>query len=134
MEDANTVPQRDRTARAGSGRGTRWPAVLGALAALGVCVSCCLLPLVLVGVGLSSAWVGSLDSFVPYKPIFVVAAAALLTYGFYAVYRRSEARCDAGSACKTCNSRRGAKTLLWVATVLAVSSILFDYFEAALMG
>ena len=134
MEDANAVPQRDRTAHTGSGRGTRWPAILGALAALGVCVSCCLLPLALVGVGVSSAWVATLDSFVPYKPIFVIVAAVLLTYGFYAVYRRSEARCVAGSACKTCNSRRGAKTILWIATVLVISSILFDYFEAALMG
>jgi mercuric ion transport protein len=48
--------------------------VLGALAAS----SCCILPLVLFGLGVSGAWIGNLTRLAPYQPYFIVATAAAL--------------------------------------------------------
>jgi mercuric ion transport protein len=44
--------------------------------------ACCLLPSVLLSLGIAGAWVGTLDSLARYEWIFI-AAAALLGSGFY---------------------------------------------------
>ena len=43
--------------------------ILGALAAS----SCCILPLVLFGLGVSGAWIGNLTWLAPYQPYFIAA-------------------------------------------------------------
>ncbi len=48
----------------------------GILAALGAS-SCCILPLVLFGLGASGAWIGNLTAMAPYQPVFVAVAVAL---------------------------------------------------------
>src|SRR5215471_14731241 len=48
--------------------------VLGALAAS----SCCLVPLVLFGIGVGGAWIGYLTRLAPYQPYFLGVAAACL--------------------------------------------------------
>jgi mercuric ion transport protein len=103
-------------------------------AAIGVCASCCLVPLALAALGVGGAWVGGLQSFVPYKPIFVIVAAGLLAYGFYVVYWRRNMACVAGAACTSCRPGRSARVGLWVATILATGSVLFDYLEPYLFG
>jgi mercuric ion transport protein len=110
----------------------RWTTFSGLLAALGVCASCCLLPFISVSLGLGGAWVGSLEAFVPYKPVFIMFAAVLLSYGFYAVYRPTPS-CAAGPACKTCRPGKPMRLMLWAATILAAGSILFDYLEPFLL-
>jgi mercuric ion transport protein len=118
----------------GTTRTVKWTAVGGVFAAIGVCASCCLLPLVLAALGVGGAWVGGLKSFVPYKPIFVIVAAGLLAYGFYVVSWRRNKACVAGAACTSCRPGRAARVGLWVATILAASSVLFDYLEPYLFG
>ena len=56
--------------------------VLGAIAAS----SCCVLPLLLVSLGVTGTWIGSLSLLAPYKPFFVAGTSALLGYGYYLVY------------------------------------------------
>src|SRR5256884_8945622 len=69
--------------------------VLGALAAS----SCCILPLVLFGLGVSGAWIGSFTQLAPYQPYFIAATIACLGYGYWLVYRASRVACDGGEAC-----------------------------------
>lgn len=87
----------------------RWTTAGGVLAALGICAACCLLPFVLLSLGIAGAWVGSLDALAPYKWIFIAATAVLLGYGFYVVYWRPKRACAAGSQCKTCQSIVGER-------------------------
>lgn len=44
--------------------------------------TCCLGPLVLVTLGFSGAWIGSLTLLEPYRPIFLGAALVLLAFVF----------------------------------------------------
>lgn len=132
MAAAQPAPNPTQSGCTGRGRrAAEWTTVGGALAALGVCASCCLLPLVLIAVGAGGAWAGTLQVFAPYKWAFVAAAAVLLAYAFYAVYRRRPT-CGAAT-CATCRPSRTARVGLWAATILAVSSVAFDYLEPALM-
>ena len=60
--------------------------VLGALAAS----SCCILPLVLFGLGVSGAWIGHLTRLAPYQPYFIAGTAGCLGLGYWLRYRRRE--------------------------------------------
>src|SRR6267154_3052328 len=69
--------------------------VLGALAA----TSCCILPLVLFGLGVSGAWIGNFTQLAPYQPYFIAATLALLGTGYWLVYRSYTRACTDGETC-----------------------------------
>src|SRR2546429_2566926 len=83
---------------AGLQRGPGLMAVGGLLGAL-VASSCCLLPLVLFGLGVSGAWIGNLTQLAPYQPFFITATITFLGYGYWLVYRSSKVACASGEAC-----------------------------------
>ena len=97
---------------------------LGALAMS----SCCIVPLVLFGLGVTGAWIGNLTALYPYKPVFFAVTAAFLAAGFYMVYRRPKTvACDEGSYCASPMSDRINKIVLWSATLLVVAALAFPY-------
>ena len=110
----------------------KWTTAGGLLAALGVCAACCLLPFALLSVGVAGAWVTTLDRFAAYKWIFISLTATLLAYGFYAAYLRPKRASVAGADCGACDSSRTVRIGLWVATVLAISGIVFEHLEPML--
>src|SRR5262247_3809035 len=70
--------------------------LLGAFAA----ASCCILPLVLFGLGVTGAWIGSFTQLAPYQPYFIAVTIACLGYGYWLVYRASKVgACAEGEAC-----------------------------------
>lgn len=94
-------------------------AALGSLGAV-LASSCCILPLVLVVLGASGAWIGTLTALEPYQPYFLVATVALLGAGYWQVYFRRKGTCAPSAACGTPVSRRVTKGALWLATGLAI--------------
>jgi len=113
-----------------TGQGKVKLATVGAvLASLGICAACCLLPAVLIGLGFTGSFVAALDSLSPYKWIFVVITAALLGYGFYAVYWKPRKTCAAGDSCDSCGSGRSMRIALWLGTGLAISGLVYGYME-----
>jgi len=103
--------------------------ILGALAAS----ACCILPLVLVTVGISGAWIGNLTALAPYKAYFAAGTLALLGYGYYLVYVRPKQACADGSCARPLPSRV-VKLSLWIATVLVVAALAFDYIAPLLLS
>jgi mercuric ion transport protein len=97
--------------------------LLGAVAAS----SCCILPLVLFGFGVSGAWIGNLTRLAPYQPYFVAITVAALGYGYWLVYRSSPATCADAEACGWPGSNRIVKIGLVLATVLVVLAFSFDF-------
>lgn len=107
----------------------KWVVGGGLLASLGLCAACCLLPMVLVGLGASGAWVSTLDSLAPHKWLFIAATAALLGYGFYAAYWKPKRSCKAGASCPSCGSSRSLRIVLWAATIFAIAGAVFAQLE-----
>ena len=103
--------------------------ILGALAAS----ACCILPLVLFSVGISGAWIANLTALAPYKPYFAAGTLALLGYGYYLVYVRPKQACADGSCARPLPSRV-VKSSLWIATVLVVAALAFDYVAPLLLS
>lgn len=102
--------------------------ILGALAAS----SCCILPLVLFSLGISGAWISNFTALAPFKPYFVAATLALLGYGYYLVYVKPKQVCADGSCARPLPNRL-VKSSLWIATVLVVVALAFDYIAPLLL-
>jgi mercuric ion transport protein len=97
--------------------------LLGALAAS----SCCIVPLVLFGLGVSGAWIGNLTRLAPYQPYFLAATAACLGYGYWLVYRSGKRACADGEMCARPLPNRVVKTGLVLATILVLGALAFDF-------
>ena len=95
--------------------------VIGALLAS----SCCIGPLLLIMLGASGAWIGSLSALKVYQPVFVTLAVGFLAFGFWQVYGKTKQSCEEES-CATPGSNRVVKVALWTATVLVVISLTTD--------
>ena len=103
--------------------------ILGALAAS----SCCIVPLILFGLGVSGAWIGNLTALAPYSPFFVAGTAGLLGYGFYLVYWKSRRACADGAVCARPIPNRLVHAALWIATVLVIAAFAFSYIAPLLL-
>jgi mercuric ion transport protein len=104
--------------------------ILGALAAS----SCCIVPLVLFGLGVSGAWIGDLTRLAPYQPCFIVATLGSVGTGYWLVYRDSKRVCADGESCARPLSNRLVKTALVVATVLVLAALGFDFIAPLLLN
>jgi len=97
--------------------------VIGAL----VASSCCIVPLVLVSLGISGSWIGSLTALEPYKPLFLSVTGLVLATGFWHVYFKPKPACDDGSYCARPVSGLVTQSALWIATVIALLSATVNY-------
>lgn len=129
MADATEI-EAERNARATRGKLLAAGGLLGALAAS----SCCILPLVLITLGVSGAWIGNLTALAPYQWVFVAITIACLVTGFYLVYGKSQTACTDERVCVRPLSGRLLKIVLWVATALVVSAIAFPFVAPAVLG
>lgn len=100
-------------------RRQRWFATGGVLGAI-LASTCCIVPLVLVMLGIGGAWVGTLTSLEPYQPYFLGLAAVFLGLGFWHVYFREAPVCEDDSYCARPSSSIVTKTVLWSATLLII--------------
>src|SRR5436190_17748752 len=100
-----------------------------ALAAGGLVVgllasSCCLLPLLLLSIGISGAWIAQLTALAPYQPLFLGVAAIALGLGFWRAYRRQD--CAVGALCERPAVPRTTKVLLWLGVVAVLAAVSVD--------
>jgi mercuric ion transport protein len=98
----------------------------GALSALSAS-TCCVLPLVLVSVGVGGAWVAQVRELERYYYVFVGVALAAFGYAFYRLYLKP-APCAPEAACEP-GTRRRQRIAFW-ATLLAAKALLLAPFYA----
>ena len=106
-----------------SGRFAAAAGVVGAVLAS----SCCVVPLVLVTLGVSGAWIGNLSALDPYTNYFSVVTIAFLGAGFWQVYFKNNAACADGSYCAKPISGRITKAALWISTLLVLSALTIEW-------
>lgn len=97
----------------------------GGLAAL-LASTCCLGPLVLITLGLSGAWIGTLTVLEPYRPIFIAMALAALLLAWRRIWRPITA-CAQGAVCATPEINRAYRLLFGVVAVLVLVALGFPY-------
>ena len=99
--------------------------VTGGLAAV-LASTCCLGPLILVGLGFSGAWIGNLTVLEPYRSIFIGAALVALFFAWRRIFRPVEA-CKPGEVCAIPRVRHTYKLIFWVVSVLVLIALGFPY-------
>jgi mercuric ion transport protein len=97
----------------------------GGLAAI-LASTCCLGPLILVGLGFSGAWIGNLTVLEPYRPIFIGAALVAMFFAWRRIFRPVET-CKPGEVCAVPQVRRIYKLIFWVVAVLVLVALGFPY-------
>ena len=88
--------------------------VAGVLAGLGASV-CCVGPLVLLGLGISGAWIGHLSALEPIRPIFVVVTLLFLGLALRRLYLVPQV-CEPGTACADPATLRRQRAIFWLVT------------------
>lgn len=106
-----------------NGRGALFAGGMAALLAS----TCCLGPLVLVGLGVSGAWIGNLSALEPYRPVFIAAALLALFFAWKRIFR-PQAECTPGEVCAIPAVRRAYKMTFWMVAALIFVALTFPYF------
>lgn len=101
-----------------------------ALAGAGLASACCILPLLLVTLGISGAWIGSLTALEPYKPYVGAATLAMIGLGFWHVHRREKTVCTKGSYCARPQSQRTTRLGLWAGLLLVLAALTLDWWAS----
>jgi mercuric ion transport protein len=104
----------------------RWALLTGAAAAIGASL-CCAVPLVLVSLGISGAWLANLTALEPYRAWFAAVAVAALGFAGWRLYG-PDSRCEEGRICADPRVLRRRRRLLWIAVAAIVPLLLFPYY------
>jgi mercuric ion transport protein len=99
--------------------------IAGALAAIGASV-CCVGPLVLVAVGISGAWIGSLTAMEPYRPALIGLTLLFLGLAFRKLYLVPQV-CAPGTSCDSRTIMR-QRLIFWIVTVLLLGLLAVPWF------
>ncbi len=103
---------------------------LGSLGALigGILTSlCCIVPLLLIILGVGGGWLADFSIFVPYRPYFIIFALGSLSVGFYLVYKKPKEVCKPGSLCAIPQVKRKEKIILWLSAIFVLAVIIIPY-------
>ena len=89
--------------------------------------SCCLLPLILAGLPMASAWLSSFPAYISYRPLLATVALISTVFGWRQIYRPTlRVRFDNASAPPP---GMGAKVIFWLITYSTWSVLGLPYFE-----
>jgi len=97
-----------------------------ALAAIGAS-ACCVLPLVLLTLGIGGAWVAQLTKLEPYRPIFVLITLIFLALAWRKLYRAPQA-CAADQPCADDRVIARQRVLFWIAVLPLSALLVFPWF------
>jgi mercuric ion transport protein len=100
--------------------------IAGILSAFGASI-CCVGPLVLLALGVSGAWIGSLAALEPYRPIFIGLTLLFLGFAFWRLYLVCPV-CSAESACANPRTLKRQRLAFWIVTVLVLGLIAVPWF------
>src|SRR6266513_5130662 len=94
---------------------TKGSLVAGVLAALGASL-CCVVPLVLLALGIGGAWISNLTALEPYRPIFIGLTLLFLGLSYRQLYFVRQL-CAVGAACPDPRALKRQRLIFWLVGV-----------------
>lgn len=119
------LPNSSRENSSPAPQAARGALLAGGLAAL-LASTCCLGPLVLLTLGFSGAWIGTLTVLEPYRPVFIAMALAALLLAWRRLWRPL-ADCAPGTVCALPAVNRAYRRLFAAVTALVLLVLAFPY-------
>jgi mercuric ion transport protein len=99
---------------------------MGVAATLGASL-CCVVPLVLVSLGISGAWLATLTALDPYRTWLASLALAALSFAAWRLYGPGS-NCGDQRVCDSPHVLRRRRRLLWISLAVIVPLLLFPYY------
>lgn len=96
------------------------------LAAIGAS-ACCVLPLVLLSLGIGGAWIAQFAKLEPYRPVFVLITLFFLMLAWRKLYRSARV-CDASRPCANDTILTRQRALFWIVTPPLAALLAFPWF------
>ena len=88
----------------------------GVLAGIGASI-CCVGPLVLLGLGISGAWIANLTAMEPIRPAFIALTLLFLGLAYRKLYPVPQV-CAAGTPCADSRTIKRQRLTFWIVAVL----------------
>jgi mercuric ion transport protein len=110
------------------------PGLLGlgaVLAAIGAS-ACCIGPLVLVSLGIGGAWMTTLTSMEPLRPVFLIATLIFIGLAFRKLYLAPES-CKTGAVCANEAVLRRQRILFWAGSAILIALLAFPWYAPFLI-
>lgn len=104
-----------------------WIAVSGGLLGAVAASACCVVPLVLLWIGVSGAWIANLTALAAYHGYFIAGSISLLATGFYFIYIRNDQKCGDGDECALPLPGKLVRLSFWLAVVMICIATVFPY-------
>lgn len=82
---------------------------------------CCIVPLLLLMLGIGGSWMVNLTSLAPYKPIFIIIASILLVISYQKIFLQKQ-DCANNKPCAVTINNDKYKIIFWIAVALVLSS------------
>jgi mercuric ion transport protein len=102
-----------------------WLLLAGTLTAIGAS-ACCVIPLMLLTLGIGGSWLSSLSLLEPYRPLFIGATVLLLAFSFHRIYLAPRV-CDPGSSCAQDNAIKHLRLAFWIVSTIALGLIALPW-------
>ena len=87
---------------------------------------CCVVPLVLVTLGVGGAWVASLSRFEPLRPVFTAITLVMLFLAWRKLYQ--PATCTPDKVCADPRVQHRQRAVFWTVSALILMLLVFPWF------
>ena len=108
-----------------------WTSIAAVLAAIGASV-CCVGPLLLLSIGISGAWISSLASFEPVRPVFIILTLVFIGLSYRKLYLIPN-NCEEVESCASPDSQKKQKLTFWVSSILISLLLAFPSYAPFFM-
>lgn len=102
------------------------PPLLVALLAVITASLCCVVPLLLVMLGVGGAWVSTLSQFEPLRAIFIAITLLMLFLAWRKLYQ--PANCVPDNVCADLRFQRGQRVVFWLVSAFVLVLLAFPWF------
>ncbi|MDG2365456.1 MAG: mercuric transporter MerT family protein [Methylococcaceae bacterium] len=112
-------------------RNTSWLGLGAALAAIGASV-CCVGPFLLLSLGVGGAWISTLTSLSPVRPVFLILTLVFIGLGYRKLYLKPGS-CKEDEVCVLPEVEQKQRTIFWVVSVFILLLLAFPWYAPFFM-
>ena len=105
--------------------------LLGGLFTALLSTVCCIVPLLLLMLGIGGSWMSNLTALEPYKPFIIAISISLLGFAYWQIFLKKEC-CEEGKICALPENKFKYKIIFWVASLIILSSASISYWAPLL--
>jgi len=127
------VREHDHTVtKSGQEPGLSKGSMIGSIVAGIAASTCCLGPLVLLTLGVSGSWIGSLSAMEPYRPLFIGITLIFLGLAFHKLYRVPQV-CAADKPCAQPGNLHKQRIIFWLISIFVLGVMSFPWYGPYLL-